>query len=244
MDWTGKIAIVTGGAQGIGRAICDGFRAHGAEVFTIDRLPNDDFVGDLCDPQTLDRFADTVLERYGQIDFLVNNAMFTRGGLWDCTYEAFNEVLRVGISAPFYLAKRFAGHFRPGGAIVNLSSTRYAMSQPNTESYTAAKGGITSLTHALAITLSGQVRVNAIAPGWIDTTGGTFSAADHMQQPVGRVGVPEDIVQAVLFLCGDQSAFITGQVLTVDGGMTRRMIYHQDDGWQYQPSAQEKPPES
>ena len=235
MDWMGKTAIVTGGAQGIGKAICDGFRAQGAEVFTIDRLPNDDFVGDLCDPRTLDRFADTVLARYGQIDCLINNAMFTHGGLWDCSYEAFNEVLRVGISAPFYLAKRFADHFRPGGAIVNLSSTRYAMSQPNTESYTAAKGGITALTHALSATLAGKVRVNAIAPGWIDTTGSVFSLPDHVQHPVGRVGKPEDVVNAVLFLCSEESSFITGQVLPVDGGMTKLMIYHGDEGWTYQP---------
>ncbi len=119
-------------------------------------------------------------------------------------------------------------------SIVNISSTRYNMSQTNTESYTATKGGITSLTHALAVSLAGKARVNAIAPGWIDTTESTLSNADHMQHPVGRVGVPLDIVNAVMFLCSDKSSFITGQVLPVDGGMSKLMIYHEDNGWTYE----------
>lgn len=235
MDFQGKVAVVTGGARGIGHAICEGFRARGAQVCTIDRLPNDGFVGDIADEHTLEAFCAAVLERYHGIDYLVNNAMLTMGGIDSCTYEDFNMVLRVGITAPYYLTKLLKDSFRTGGAIVNISSTRYAMSQANTESYTAAKGGITALTHALSVSLAGKVRVNAIAPGWIDTTGATFSDADRLQHPVGRVGVPQDIVNTVLFLCGDESSFMTGQVLTVDGGMSKRMIYHQDEGWTYQP---------
>ncbi len=235
MDMQGKTAVVTGGARGIGKAICDAFRTRGAAVYTIDLLPCGGFVGDIGQEAALCGFADWVLAQSPQVDYLINNAMLTRGGLNSCGYADFNEVLRVGVTAPYYLARRFAGAFRAGGAIVNIASTRSLMSQPDTESYTAAKGGLTALTHALAITLAGKVRVNAIAPGWIDVAGGTLSEADLAQHPVGRVGTPEDIVQAVLFLCGQESSFITGQMLTVDGGMTKQMIYHGDGGWTYTP---------
>jgi NAD(P)-dependent dehydrogenase (short-subunit alcohol dehydrogenase family) len=228
-----KVVVVTGGAKGIGKAICDGFKEQGAKVCTIDILPNDYFVGDIAEEAVLKEFSEKVLKEYGKIDYLINNAMLSKGGIDHCTYEDFNYALRIGVSAPYYLSKLFMDHFREGGSIVNISSTRYAMSQANTESYTAAKGGITALTHALAISLAGTVRVNAIAPGWIDTTGTTFSEEDHKQQPVGRIGVPEDIVNAVLFLCSDKSSFITGQVIPVDGGMTKLMIYHNDNGWNY-----------
>jgi len=236
MNMQGKVAIVTGGARGIGKAVCDGFRARGALVYTIDILPCDGgYQGDISQQSSLDGFVDWVLAKHPQIDYLVNNAMLTRGGLDTCSFDDFNHVLHVGITAPYYLAKRFQPFFAEGAAIVNISSTRHAMSQSNTESYTAAKGGITSLTHALAVTLAGKVRVNAIAPGWIDTTASTFSEPDRLQHPVGRVGVPSDIVNAVLFLCGQESAFITGHVIPVDGGMSKRMIYHGDEGWVYHP---------
>lgn len=235
MNFQEKVAVVSGGARGIGRAICNAFIARGAHICTMDMLPNNDFVGDVADDKALDAFATKVLSQYGKIDYLINNAMLTKGGLNRCTYDDFNYVLRVGVTAPYYLTKLFMDAFQPNGAIVNISSTRYAMSQANTESYTAAKGGITALTHAMAVSLAGRVRVNAIAPGWIDTTGVTFSEADRLQHPVGRVGNPEDIVNAVLFLCGEESSFITGQVLPVDGGMTKLMIYHNNDGWEYKP---------
>lgn len=235
MDMRGKVAVVTGGARGIGKAIAGAFRARGAAVEIIDKLPNGGFQGDIADEATLRAFAAQVIARHGRIDYLINNAMLTHGGLFSCGFNEFNEVLRVGVTAPYYLTKLFMDHFNPGAAVVNLSSTRYLMSQQNTESYSAAKGGVTALTHAMAMTLSGRVRVNAVAPGWIDTTDGSFSQADHRQQPVGRIGRAEDIVNAVLFLCGEESGFITGQVLTVDGGMTRRMIYHGDEGWEYRP---------
>ena len=235
MNFQGKVAVITGGAQGIGKALCEGFRARGAEVFSIDRLPHDGFLGDIGQKETLEAFAAHVLNRAAGIDFLINNAMLTHGGLDACGYEEFNEVLRVGVTAPYYLARLFQHAFREGGAMVNLSSTRFLMSQQNTESYTAAKGGVTALTHALAASFAGRVRVNAVAPGWIDVTGATFADADNKQHPAGRVGVPEDIVQAVLYLCGAESSFITGQVLTVDGGMTKRMIYTGDEGWAYRP---------
>ena len=118
-----------------------------------------------------------------------------------------------------------------GAAIVNISSSRDRMSQPQTESYTAAKGGIAALTHALAVSLAGKVRVNSISPGWIDTAYTVYEGPDAVQQPVGRVGNPLDIANMVLYLCSDKAGFITGENICIDGGMTRQMIYHGDNGW-------------
>ena len=230
----GKIAVVTGGAKGIGKAISQEFEKAGAKVCVIDLLPNDYFVGDLADPAVLEAFAGKVVDDYGHVDYLIHNALPLMKGLDQCTYEEFNYALRVGVAAPFYLTKLFAPHFAPGAAIVNISSSRDRMSQPQTESYTAAKGGISALTHALAVTLSGKVRVNAISPGWIDTTGATFSGADALQHPAGRVGCPLDIANMVLYLCSDKAGFITGENIIIDGGMTRQMIYHNDFGWTLQ----------
>lgn len=227
----GKVVVVTGGARGIGKAICDEFKKQEACVCIIDILPNEYFIGDLAKESVLREFSEKVIAQYGKIDYLVNNACLSKGGIENCTYEDFNYVLRVGVTAPFMLSKLFMNYFNDGGSIVNISSTRYMMSQKNTESYTAAKGGITSLTHALSVSLAGKVRVNSIAPGWIDTSGSEFKGSDNSQHPVGRVGVPSDIVNAVMFLCSDKSSFISGQNINVDGGMTKLMVYHNDHGW-------------
>ncbi len=226
-----KVAVVTGGAKGIGKAIAEQFRKEGAQVCVIDLLPNDYFVGDLADQTVLEEFARKVIADYGHVDYLVNNALPLMKGIDTCTYEEFNYALRVGVAAPFYLAKLFAPHFAPGGAIVNISSARDRMSQPQTESYTAAKGGISALTHALAVSLSGKVRVNSVSPGWIDTDYTIYQGPDAYQQPAGRVGNPLDIANMVLYLCSDKAGFITGENICIDGGMTRQMIYHNDFGW-------------
>lgn len=226
-----KVAVVTGGAKGIGKAIAEEFRKEGAQVCVIDLLPNDYFVGDLADQTVLEDFARKVIADYGHVDYLVNNALPLMKGIDSCTYEEFNYALRVGVTAPFYLAKLFASHFAPGGAIVNISSSRDRMSQPQTESYTAAKGGISALTHALAVSLSGKVRVNSVSPGWIDTDYTIYQGPDAHQQPAGRVGNPMDIANMVLYLCSDKAGFITGENICIDGGMTRQMIYHNDFGW-------------
>lgn len=226
-----KIAVVTGGARGIGRVIAEEFRKAGARVCVIDLLPNDYYVGDLSQQAVLEDFARKVTADFGHVDFLVNNALPLMKGIGACTYEEFNYALRVGVTAPFYLAKLFAPHFAPGGAIVNISSSRDRMSQPQTESYTAAKGGIAALTHALAVSLAGKVRVNSVSPGWIDTGFAVYEGPDAVQQPAGRVGNPLDIANMVLYLCSDKAGFITGENICIDGGMTRQMIYHGDWGW-------------
>ena len=226
-----KVAVVTGGAKGIGRAIVQAFEKEGAAVCVIDLLPNGYYVGDLADQAVLEDFAQKVLRDYGHVDYLVNNALPLMKGLDTCSYGEFDNALRVGVAAPFYLTKLFAPHFAPGGAIINISSSRDRMSQPQTESYTAAKGGIAALTHALAVSLAGRVRVNSISPGWIDTAYTVYEGPDAVQQPAGRVGNPMDIAHMVLYLCSDKAGFITGENICIDGGMTRQMIYHNDFGW-------------
>ncbi len=226
-----KVAVVTGGAQGIGRCIAGEFRKNGARVCVIDKQPGAGFTGDVADEATLRRFAETVIAECGHVDFLINNALPPMRGIDECTWEEFNYALRVGVSAPFYLTKLFLPHFAPGAAIVNISSSRDRMSQPQTESYTAAKGGIAALTHALAVSLAGKVRVNSISPGWIDTSFRRYTGPDALQQPAGRVGDPLDIANMALYLCSDKAGFITGENICIDGGMTRQMIYHGDWGW-------------
>lgn len=197
----------------------------------IDILPNGYFVGDLGDQATLEAFAQKVISDYGRVDVLVNNAPPAMRGLSECTYEAFNQALRVGVTAPFYLTKLFAPYFAPGASVINISSSRDRMSQPQTESYTAAKGGIAALTHALAVSLAGRVRVNSISPGWIGTSFAQYEGPDAAQQPAGRVGHPLDIANMVLYLASDKAGFIAGENICIDGGMTRQMIYHNDFGW-------------
>ena len=231
MNFKDKIAVVTGGAQGIGRCITEEFQKAGAHVCVMDKQLGNHFVGDIADKMVLERFAREVIEKYGRVDYLINNALPLMKGIDECSYEEFQYAMSVGVTAPFYLSKLFSPHFAEGAAIVNISSSRDRMSQPQTESYTAAKGGIAALTHALAVSLAGRVRVNSISPGWIDTTGTVYEGPDATQQPAGRVGNPMDIANMVLFLCSDKATFITGENICIDGGMTHQMIYHGDHGW-------------
>ena len=258
MDFKNKVVVVTGGSQGIGRCIAEQFQKAGAMVCVIDKQQgkaaikrvatnsfdwpseswlgeHNHFVGDIADKETLERFAEEVIGKFGRVDFLVNNALPLMKGIDECSYEEFQYAISVGVTAPFYLSKLFMPHFAEGAAIVNISSSRDRMSQPQTESYTAAKGGIAALTHALAVSLSGRVRVNSISPGWIDTAYTVYDGPDATQQPAGRVGNPMDIANMVLYLCSDKAGFITGENICIDGGMTRQMIYHGDNGWKLEP---------
>ena len=231
----GKVAVITGGASGIGKCIAEEFRKAGAAVCVIDKAEGDHYVGDISRQEVLETFAEEVIAKYGHVDILVNNALPIMRGIEDCSYEEFQYALAVGVTAPFYLSKLFAPHMPEGSSILNISSSRDRMSQPQTESYTAAKGGIAALTHALAVSLAGKVRVNSISPGWIDTAYTVYEGPDAYQQPAGRVGNPLDIANMVLFLASDKAGFITGENICIDGGQTRLMIYHGDHGWTLNP---------
>jgi NAD(P)-dependent dehydrogenase (short-subunit alcohol dehydrogenase family) len=226
-----KVVIVTGGANGIGRCIADEFRKQGAVVYVIDKQEGNHFVGDISKQEVLEAFAKEVLSKHNKVDVIINNALPLMKGIDECSYEEFQYALSVGVTAPFYLVKLLKNHLAEGASIINISSSRDRMSQPQTESYTAAKGGIAALTHALAVSLSGRARVNSISPGWIDTAYTVYEGPDAVQQPAGRVGNPMDIANMVLFLCSDNAGFITGENICIDGGMTKQMIYHGDCGW-------------
>lgn len=226
-----KVVVITGGAQGIGKCIAEQFESEGAKVCIIDIQQGPHYVGDISRKEVLEDFSKFVLDKYGKVDYIINNALPLMKGIDDCSYEEFQNALSVGVTAPFYLVKLFSRHLSVGASIVNISSSRDRMSQPQTESYTAAKGGIAALTHALAVSLAGKARVNSISPGWIDTSYTEYDGPDANQQPVGRVGNPKDIAHMVLFLCSDKAGFITGENICIDGGMTKQMIYHADFGW-------------
>lgn len=226
-----RVVVVTGGANGIGRCIADEFRGSGAIVYVVDKQEGDHFVGDISDKEVLEAFAAEVLRRHSRVDVIINNALPLMKGIDECSYEEFQYAMSVGVTAPFYLVKLLKSHLAEGASIINISSSRDRMSQPQTESYTAAKGGIAALTHALAVSLAGRARVNSISPGWIDTAYTIYQGPDATQQPAGRVGNPKDIANMVLFLCSDKCGFITGENICIDGGMTKQMIYHGDCGW-------------
>ena len=231
MSFKDKVVVVTGGAQGIGKCCAECFAREGADVHVIDIRQGSWFVGDLSDRATLERFAADVIAKSGHVDILVNNAMPLFKGIDECSYDEFVYAQAVGVVAPFYLAKLFKDNFAEGASIINISSSRDRMSQPQSESYTAAKGGIAALTHALAASLAGRVRVNSISPGWIDTSFKKYDGPDATQHFAGRVGNPMDIANMVLYLASEKAGFITGENICIDGGMTRNMIYHNDFGW-------------
>ena len=205
---------------------------NNAKCYIIDIVEGDHFIGDISDKNTLERFVKYVIDKEGKIDYLINNAPPITKGINNCSYEDFNKALAIGVTAPFYLSKLFLPYFNDNASIINISSSRDRMSQPQTESYTASKGAISALTHALAISLSNKVRVNSISPGWINTTNTPITdKSDNLQHPSGRVGNPEDVSNLVLFLCSEKASFINGENICIDGGMTKQMIYHNDYNW-------------
>lgn len=226
-----KVVVVTGGANGIGKCVAAEFHKRGAYVYIIDKQEGEHFVGDISRKEVLEAFTADILKNHDKVDYIINNALPITKGVDECTYEEFQYALSVGVTAPFYLVKLLKPYLSKGASVVNISSSRDRMSQPQTESYTAAKGGIAALTHALAVSLAGRARVNSISPGWIDTSYTVYEGPDAVQQPVGRVGNPMDIANMVMFLCSDKAGFITGENICIDGGMTRNMIYHGDNGW-------------
>ena len=240
MEFKDKVVVITGGDHGIGKCTAEEFAKRGAHVCVIDINGEPYFKGDISDKETLEAFAEKVVSDYGHVDYLINNAPPLFIGIDECSYEDFSRSLAIGVTAAFYLTKLFKPHFADGAAIVNISSSRDRQSYPQTESYTAAKGGIHALTHSLATSLAGIARVNSISPGWIDHTDEPWAGADSLQHPVRRVGRSIDIANTIMFLCSPQAGFITGENICVDGGMSRLMIYHDDHGWNYDPEEYNK----
>jgi len=248
----GKVALVTGGAQGIGKAIAQAFSHHEVRVIIADR---DEEAGkeceqwlrskggeatflycDVADVNSIQALIDQVIERYQRLDFLINNAgVSCFKPISELSVVEFDEVLSINLRSAFVATKFAAPYLREQqGAIINIASTRALMSEPDSEVYAASKGGLVALTHALAVSLGPKVRVNAISPGWIEVRDWQKSSerknvqhseADRSQHPAGRVGTPEDVGRAAVFLCSGESGFITGQNLVIDGGMTVKMIY-------------------
>lgn len=234
MNFKNKVVVVTGGASGIGKCIVDMFKSQGAKTAVFDLKENDYFQGDLAEETHIQDFCQKVVHDFGHVDYIINNAKPLFKGIDTCSFEEFNYALKVGVTAPFMMVKLLKPYLNEGASIVNISSSRDHMSQPQSESYSAAKGGIAALTHSLAISLAGTARVNAVSPGWIHLGEQSLSLPDLHQHPVKRVGTTEDIASLVLFLCSEHAGFITGENITVDGGMNKLMIYHGENGWEYQ----------
>ncbi|MBO0904757.1 SDR family oxidoreductase [Jiella sonneratiae] len=243
MNHPDKHFIVTGAASGIGRAVALRLVAEGGTVTAMDTdgaglgdlcreaggaAAVEPVVGDVAEEGDVFGCVERAEQRFGRLDGIVCNAgIMKRMAVEDLSYEDWHRVLDVNLSQSFLFARHGAAGLRKsGGAMVLVASTRAFMSEADTESYSATKGGLVALAHSLAVSLSPKVRVNAVAPGWIDVSGETLRPVDHEQHLVGRVGVPEDVAHAASFLLdGEKAGFITGQTLVVDGGMTRKMIY-------------------
>ena len=225
-----KVALVTGGAQGIGRGIARALGGLGWQVAVADVRRSSDFFfvrTDVSREAAARACVRAVAKRFGRLDALVNNAGIAdphSGPVEKLDLREWNRRLGTNLTGPFLMAKHAAPHLRRArGAVVNIASTRALQSEPDSEAYAAAKGGLVAFSHALAMSLGPAVRVNCISPGWI--AHGRVSAKDHAQHPAGRVGRDKDIAALVAYLLSDAAGFITGQNLVVDGGMTKKMIY-------------------
>ena len=249
----GRVALVTGAGKGIGRAIAARFLEEGARVALAEqdasagedareelsaRGPVHLEVLDVADDHAVARAVSSIAGWGGGLDVVVNNAGIAdphHGSLASGDLAAFRRVLDVNLTGPLLVVRHALTHLRARkGAVINITSTRATMSEPESEAYAASKGGLTALTHALALSLGPDVRVNAIAPGWIATDlwkprgqrkEPDLRREDHAQHPVGRVGKPEDVAALAAYLASEEAGFVTGQVFTIDGGMLRKMIY-------------------
>jgi NAD(P)-dependent dehydrogenase (short-subunit alcohol dehydrogenase family) len=246
-----KTVVITGGAQGIGRVMAEMMAGSGYQVAVWDSDPEalseererwqnrPEWLGIVCDvsdEKQVEQALNETLKHFGSVDILINNAAISANiPISQLSVEEFRKVIDINLNGAFICTKYCEPELRRNkGAVINICSTRAFQSEANTEAYSASKGGIFSLTHALAVSMGPDVRINSISPGWIDVSAirkrstarqENLSEADHLQHPAGRVGKAEDIGQMVLFLCDPANSFITGQNFTIDGGMTRRMIY-------------------
>lgn len=230
-DHDSPVALVSGGAHGIGAGIAARLRRDGWRVVTADLRPGEagtrHVLADVADEAAVTGLLNGVAERERRLDALVCNAgIMLRRPLAELTLEAWRKVLDTNLTSAFLLARAAEPLLRAShGSIVTIASTRAHMSEPNTESYSASKGGLMALTHALAVSLGPAVRVNCVSPGWIDVSGEALRPEDHAQHPAGRVGRVEDIAGLVAWLVGPEAGFVTGGEFVADGGMTRKMIY-------------------
>jgi NAD(P)-dependent dehydrogenase (short-subunit alcohol dehydrogenase family) len=232
-----RVALISGGGHGIGGGIARRLVGDGCSVVVADidpaRRADAEAVGarfvaaDVGDEAQVADLLTGIAAAEGRLDALVCNAgIMVRKPLADLTLDDWSRVLRTNLTSAFLLVRAAEAMLRAAkGAVVTIASTRAHMSEPNTESYAASKGAIVALTHALAVSLGPEVRVNCISPGWIDVRGDRLSAADHAQHPAGRVGIPADVASLACWLLGPESGFVTGAEFVVDGGMTRKMIY-------------------
>lgn len=235
-----KVVLITGASHGIGLGIAKAFIHEGARVFSIDKenyegeSPIHTFIGDITSCYDRELFIEYVLTQSNHIDILVHNAIeSSQGILSPLDLDQFERILNIGITAPYHLISMCKKYMPSGSSMINIVSTRAFQSQKNTEAYSSAKGGLNSLTHALANSLGPNIRVNAIAPGWIDTHSSDLSIEDKAQHLTNSVGSVEDIAEAVLFLSSSKAKFITAETFVIDGGMSKRMIYHNDEGWTF-----------
>jgi NAD(P)-dependent dehydrogenase (short-subunit alcohol dehydrogenase family) len=221
-----KVALVTGGAQGIGKAIAELLAARGYQIAVAD-VRKSDFPTDVSREPSVRKCVARVVKRHGRLDALINNAGLAdphAGPIEKLSLAEWNRRIGVNLTGAFLMAKHAAPHLRRArGAIVNIASTRALQSEPDTEPYAASKAGLVGLTHALAMSLGPQVRVNCVSPGWIAHQ--PVRRKDHAQHPVGRAGRDEDVAELVAYLVSDAAGFVTGQNFVIDGGMTRKMIY-------------------
>jgi NAD(P)-dependent dehydrogenase (short-subunit alcohol dehydrogenase family) len=225
-----RVALVTGAARGIGAAIVARLRRDGWDVVGVDRDPADGprhVIADVSDEAAVAALVGGIRAREGRLDALVSNAGFMiRKPLRDLSLAEWSSVLATNLTASFLLVRAAEDLLRASrGAVVTIASTRAHQSEPDTESYAASKGGLLALTHAMAVSLGPEVRVNCVSPGWIDTSGNELRPEDHAQHPAGRVGMPEDVAALVAWLVGREAGFVTGAEFLTDGGMTRKMIY-------------------
>src|SRR3954463_363772 len=227
--------LVTGAAQGIGRAIATLLASRGYQVAAADVKAPAGRLGpgivylraDVSSEGSVRAAVQAAVKRLGRLDALVNNAGIAspgNGPVEKLSLREWNRRIGVNLTGPFLMAKHCAPHLRrTGGAMVNIASIRALQSERDTEAYAASKGGLVALTHALALSLGPQVRVNCVSPGWIAKE--KLRRKDHAQHPVGRAGRPQDVAELVAYLLSDAAAFVTGQNFVIDGGMARKMIY-------------------
>lgn len=256
MEFTNKTYIITGAASGIGRCIATELYRLGANVIILDKNKDKKeelkrkftessrflyVIVNLENKEEMDVAVTEIQKFQKTIHGVIHNAADSKGGIFSASYEDFLMVQKVNVVAPFYLSKVLLPILDKKAGIIHIASTRAFMSQSDTESYTASKGALISLTHAMSVSLAGRVRVNSISPGWIDTTycqkannQTHLTKEDHTQHPSKRVGTPFDISKAVLFLLDEDNDFLNGENIVIDGGMSKQMIYHNDFGWKFE----------